>query len=520
MKNKGGIVIIGAGIGGLATALRLAPMPVTLVAGAPMGQNNSSSWAQGGIAAALGKGDSAEAHAEDTIAAGGGLVDRARALHLARNGKRQIDWLTELGAPFDRDDQGNPVLGREAAHRVNRIVHADGDGTGAVVMNTLIRHARATPSIDFLPGWQALDLDVAEGRARAVILAGPKKFARLPCTAIVLATGGLGQLFSCTTNPPAACGDGLAMAVRAGARLADLEFVQFHPTALATGRDPLPLLTEALRGDGAALVNAEGERFMEGEHAQAELAPRDVVARAIWRQLQEGRKPALDTREIFRKKRNRFPLIRAICVEAGFDPAQDLLPVAPAAHYAMGGVAVDEKGRGSLDGLYACGEVACTFVHGANRLASNSLLEALVYAEAIAADLAQDGAGAPAGLEDCPGLSQGMEAGKEPILRAQLRQLMYDRLGLVRDEEGMREALRQLAGFAGAIPPRTPLAAHVLVASMIALSALRRPESRGAHFRLDHPKPEEEARHSFYTLDSFRAAAAGELGRPWPGAGI
>ncbi len=255
----------------------------------------------------------------------------------------------------------------------------------------------------------------------------------LPANNVVLATGGIGQLYACTTNPLAACGDGLAMAARAGAELADLEFVQFHPTALNIGRDPMPLLTEALRGDGAILLNAEGKRFMLDDHKQAELAPRDVVARAIWRQLQEGLKPVLDARECFASKVNdKYPVIREVCLAAGIDPAHAALPVAPAAHYHMGGVVVVEAGRSSVKGLWACGEVSCAFIHGANRLASNSLLEALVYSQNIAEALAGSSITATSTPQDMAAAAPDTYE-EETRIRAELRKLMYDRLGLVRE---------------------------------------------------------------------------------------
>jgi L-aspartate oxidase len=514
--TQNAIVIIGAGIAGLSTALRLAPLPVTIVAGEPLGTGNATAWAQGGIAAAMGADDKPEFHAEDTVAAGVGLVDPKRALHLAQHAAAQVAWLEKLGVSFDRDASGKIALGREAAHGKNRIVHAGGDGTGAAVMQTLVDVARKTPSIRFLSGWRAEDLSVEEGRVTGIVLSSDGKRAILPCRAVVLATGGIGQLFARTTNPGAACGDGLAMAARAGAKLADLEFVQFHPTALDIGRDPMPLLTEALRGDGAVLLNSEGKRFMQDEHKLAELAPRDVVARAIWRQWQEGLRPVLDARECFTgNAAGKFPFIREVCVQAGLDPAHQALPVAPAAHYHMGGVVADAYGRSSVSGFWVCGEVACVYIHGANRLASNSLLDALVYSEAIAKDLVNSGSSDFATPAEQPGAVSVSLHEEEVSIRKDLRRVMYDRLGLVREEKGMVEALRHFAALAAKVPVSSRLSSQILVSAMITLSALQRKESRGGHSRIDYPQTDAQAKHSEQTLDSFRKEAGVYLDAPW-----
>ncbi|MBI3419569.1 MAG: L-aspartate oxidase [Proteobacteria bacterium] len=514
--SQGGIVIIGAGIAGLSTALRLAPAKVTVLAGAPLGEGSATAWAQGGIASAIGPEDRPEFHAEDTVKAGAGLVDPKRALHLAQKAPGQITWLQKLGVEFDVDSHGQLALGREAAHGKHRIVHAGGDGTGAAVMQALIRLAQKTPSIHILTGWFAQDLRVENGAVTGIVLVNGVRRAVLSAEAVVLATGGIGQIYACTTNPGAACGDGLAMAARAGAEMADLEFVQFHPTALDIGKDPMPLLTEALRGDGAILVNSEGERFMRSEHELAELAPRDVVARAIWRQLQEGLRPVLDARECFASRApDKFPLIREICLQAGIDPAHQPLPLAPAAHYHMGGVVVDEKGRSTLKGLWVCGEAACAFIHGANRLASNSLLEALVYSQNIAEDLAGKVFTGPPSLRQMPDIPN-PDVENEKELRVELRRLMYDRLGLVREKEGMTEALKRFAEIASTLSPHTRLSSQLLVAGMITTCALMRLESRGAHFRLDYPKTSSIAKHTRLTFSSFRKNAASYLDAAWP----
>lgn len=502
------ILIIGAGIAGLSAALRLAPRPVTVLTGAPLGEGSATAWAQGGIAAALSEDDAPEYHAADTVAAGAGLVDEARAKQLTNNAVAQILWLEKLGVPFDKAASGAFTLGREAAHGFSRIVHAGGDGTGAAIMRALIKVAHETPSIHFHIGWRAVDFVVRDNRVMGVHLQRGDETAFMPAGAVILATGGIGQLYRYTTNPPAACGEGLAMAARAGAKLADLEFVQFHPTALAIGRDPMPLLTEALRGDGAVLINERGQRFMADEHPSAELAPRDVVARAIWKQLQKGARPMLDARTAvgtqFSKK---YPVIYAVCQSAGLDPLVDALPVAPAAHYHMGGVAVDAYGRSSVDGLWACGEVASSGLHGANRLASNSLLEALVFAQIIAGDIAgkdlfQDS------ISVVPLHKYTRASAHDHTVRQALRDVMYHHVGLVRNAQGLTTALRSIQAYRCDESVNHVTQAMLLVTGMMAFSALQREESRGAHFRTDFPLASATALRSMLDYESFERHAA------------
>jgi L-aspartate oxidase len=498
--NASPIIIIGAGIAGLSTAIRMAPYPVTVLTGAPLGEGAATAWAQGGIAAAMTGEDSPEQHAADTVAAGAGFVDKARALLLSSHAEEQIKWLDKLGVPFDRDEKGSLKLGREAAHGRSRIVHAGGDSTGAAVMQTLIRAAKKTESITFLSGWSALDLQMRDGRVAGIYVQQGEKIDFLPASGVVLATGGIGQLFSYTTNPPSACGDGLALAARAGAELGDLEFVQFHPTALALKRDPLPLLTEALRGEGAILINEKNQRFMLEEHASAELAPRDIVARAIWKQLQLGHQPMLDARQSSGKHfKERYPFIFKTCQEAGLDPVTQPLPVVPAAHYHMGGVIVDEWGRSTLSGLWVCGEVSCTGIHGANRLASNSLLEALVFAERIAQDLKSF---EPASLLPAREILPPLPLSASLVSRNALRKSMFDQCGLVRDAEGLFSLLESLQ-------PGLKAASSVhLVAAMTALMAYERRESRGSHFRSDFPMKDETADRRHITLTEFTQRSA------------
>lgn len=492
------IVVVGGGVAGLATALRLAPAPVTLIVASPLGAEAATGWAQGGIAAAIGPDDRPDLHAIDTLTAGAGLSEPHVARRVAGAASAAIDWLVSLGTPFDRNANGSLALGLEAAHSRRRIVHAEGDGTGRVVLETLARAARDCPSIQVMEGWRATELLTDENGRVAGVAARDRegRVAALPARAVVLATGGLGGLYASTTNPLGAVGSGLALAARAGATLRDMEFVQFHPTAMAVSGDqraplaggpaPMPLATEALRGEGATLVNEHGERFMAEVPGQ-ELAPRDVVARAIFAELAAGRTVMLDAR--LKDVERRFPGVVALCRANGLDPARAPIPVRPAAHYHMGGIRVDDAGRASVPGLWACGEVASTGLHGANRLASNSLLEALAYAAWIAEDIAGQDAASPAPRP------AGAARPLSPV-RPEIRTLMDLKVGVVRDAQGLEEAAARLGALADASGDDLSL-----VALMVAEAALRRIESRGGHFRADHPTPAAVTRHSETTLD-------------------
>ena len=504
------VVIVGGGLAGLFCALKLAPRPVTVISAAPLGQGASTAWAQGGIAAAVAEGDSPEAHAADTIAVGAGLVDERVALGLAREASARIDDLLCHGVPFDRDLKGRLAVGREAAHSARRIVRVRGDMAGAAIIAALTAAVRKTPSIRVIEGFVAENLLTENGAVTGLQirdatdpLASPVVIAS---RAIVLATGGVGHLYAVTTNPAEASGLGLAIAARAGAVIADPEFVQFHPTAIMAGRDPAPLATEALRGEGAILVNEAGERFMAKLHPLAELAPRDIVARGVFAEIAAGRGAFLDASTALGERfAEKFPTVYASCISAGIDPAAQPIPVAPAAHYHMGGIAVDTNGRTSLRGLWAGGEVSSTGAHGANRLASNSLLEAVVYAARIAEDIG--------GHDIAPLLRRraiviaGQNAPLPRLVESSLRNMMTSHVGVVRDGAHLAKAIRLFADIernTGSIALRNMAATALLVAA----SAWSRRESRGAHCRSDYPAEVPAlARRTMTTLTDARNVA-------------
>jgi L-aspartate oxidase len=500
---SGGVVIVGAGLAGLFTALKLAPLPVTVISAARFGEGTSSLWAQAGIAAAVAEGDSPEAHAADTIRAGAGIVDEKIAHLLANEARDRIADLLRYGVPFDKDLEGHFSLGREAAHGRNRILHVKGDTAGRAIMHALLAAVRATPSITVLEGYAARELVLRDGRVAGIELAyvnGVSRSLILPATAVVLATGGAGQIYGITTNPREARGEGIAIAARASAVIVDAEFVQFHPTAINIGRDPAPLATEALRGEGALLINARGERFMRAVHADAELAPRDVVARAVYREVQSGRGAFLDCRPLGAKLAEHFPTVFAACRSAGIDPTREPVPVAPAAHYHMGGILTDAQGRTTVDGLWACGEVASTGAHGANRLASNSLLEAVVFGARVANDIASRSA-APLGAVRPSETATAGSDGDNERAEQELRRTMAAEVGVIRDAASLAKALLTIGVIENETTGDRRLANMLTTAKLITAAAYRRKESRGAHFRSDYPTPNEAlAERSYLTF--------------------
>lgn len=508
--SRSDAIVVGAGIAGLIAALKLQPARVTVLCKTRLGKGAATDWAQGGIAAAIGKDDSPRLHAIDTQLAGAGISDHKIVEILTQDAPAQVEDLLALGAAFDRTEGGELALGREAAHQRRRIVKAGGDATGHEILKTLIGAVLVHPSIEVVEDVTALDLILEDQRVCGVTAmrnAAPIEFR---AGAVVLATGGIGRLYRYTTNPIEATGDGIAMAARAGALLADMEFVQFHPTALAIGRDPMPLVTEAVRGEGATLLNDLGERFMLSIHRDAELAPRDVVARAIFEQLQHGRTVGLDARDaIGTRFPEAFPTVFRFCMEAGIDPRVQNIPVAPAAHYLMGGIAVDEWGRTSLPNLWACGETSATGVHGANRLASNSLLEALVYGSRVAVDIENAQRDSKVFARDARPVAPSPRRQRDPHTTAaqavsDIRNVMYSNVGLVRDEGGLHAALARLDDLTAEFgDSRDELRSLLVVGRLIAEAALARRESRGSHYRSDYPQTNEAfAKRSFTRLRS------------------
>ena len=490
-------VIVGGGIAGLLTALLLAPLPCILLAKAPLGEGAATGWAQGGLAAALGADDTPALHAADTLAAAAGLGDPAVAALVAEAAPQAVADLERFGVRFDRAAGGGYAAGLEAAHGRRRILHAGGgDRAGESILAALVAAVRATPSITLIEGVRAEALLVgADGGVAGLAWRRAGAAGVLAAAGVVLATGGLGGLFAATTNPPEALGDGLDLAARAGAVLRDLEFVQFHPTAIDLGGDPMPLATEALRGEGAVLVDRDGKR-LAAALAGGDLAPRDAVARAVFAALAAGSGAFLDARAaIGAAFPRRFPRVHAFCLAAGLDPVRAPIPVRPAAHYHMGGIAVDTRGRSSVARLWAAGEVAATGLHGANRLASNSLLEGAVFARRVAEDLL--------GRTPLPAAARLALPGARPSLappRA-VRRIMAAEVGVTRDAAGLAQALAALRALIGC-------ERGARVALMVALAALRREESRGGHFRRDFLHPGGEARHSTLTLaEALRATA-------------
>ncbi|MGI8655621.1 MAG: L-aspartate oxidase [Pyrinomonadaceae bacterium] len=501
-------IVVGSGIAGLRAALEIARagVRVTVLTKDRTDESNTE-YAQGGVAVALSDADEVSLHEEDTLQAGAGLCDEAAVRVLVEDGPRYIEELIEWGTEFDREE-GRLVFTQEAAHSRRRILHAHGDSTGREIVRALIARASVEPRIAFLAHAATESLIVADGRCCGVRYLDP--LVRAPRTlfarAVVLASGGAGQLFLHTTNPAVATGDGMAMAYSAGAELADMEFVQFHPTALSIEGAPRFLLSEAMRGEGGILRNEDGERFMFDYHERGELAPRDVVSRSIVAEMKRtaSRKVYLDMTALdaaFIK--HRFPKIYETCARYELDITKDMLPVSPAAHYCMGGVRTDLEGRSTLAGLYAAGEVACTGVHGANRLASNSLLEGLVFGaragRAAAMDCITEDANwnrRDATLEsgiasDAAGADVRRHGEIAVAVRKRVRRLMWERVGILRSPESLQRALQEFGQISRA-PLGTQSRNFLTLAMLVARVALWREESRGAHFRTDFPDRNDE----------------------------
>lgn len=516
------VLVIGGGVAGMSAALAAAGHSDVIVLAKGAVEDSNTAWAQGGIAAVTAADDTYEQHVQDTLEAGAGLCDEPVVRHIVGAGRAQVERLLALGMPFDRDASGGLTLGREGGHHASRVLHADGDATGAALARTMIAAVRAHERIRLFPNCFALDLLTNSGnggRCLGAITHHPKYGLQMIwAKATILASGGCGRIYRETTNPPVATGDGLAMAYRAGAGIADMEFMQFHPTTLYVAGASRALISEAVRGEGAWLVDRAGKRFMLDVHELAELAPRDIVARAILHQLtqQTDGRVYLDARHIGGARfAGRFPGITALLKQFDIDPGRDLIPIRPAAHYSVGGVLVDDVGRTGVEGLYACGEAACTGLHGANRLASNSLLEGLVCGEDCGA-ACRESVAQPAGIP-CRIVSDIRPSNRSGLdvadVLSTLRSVMWRQVGIERDGERLAEVAEMFDFWARYTLDKIfddregwEVQNMLLVGALITRGARWREESRGTHWRVDRPRPS----------NAFLAHAAWRRGQPSP----
>ncbi len=496
------VLVVGAGLAGLFMALKLAPRPVYILTSLRQGEGAASAWAQGGIASAIGAGDTWQDHARDTINAGDGLVDKKIANILAKEGPDRVRDLMKYGVEFDKDERGDLILSLEAAHSRPRVARVKGDLAGKAIIETMVERAKQAEHITALLGWRAETLlsDGKGGIAGAMARKDDGSLMAVEANITVMTTGGVGGLFAITTNPKTSRGDAIGMAATHGAIIRDAEFVQFHPTAINIGRDPAPLATEALRGEGAILVTKTGRRFMPDYHKDGELAPRDEVSRAVFAQLQMAEKdknetPYLDcTKAVGEHFPHEFPTVFKACMSAGIDPRTEPIPIAPAVHYHMGGIWTDENGRTSLPGLWAVGECTSTGVHGANRLASNSLLEAIVFGNraAISINNSQHEKRNAENIRPQPWLAM------PPHISKTLRDNMSMYCGVLRNGQGLNKMLDIIDELIEKVGGN---ANPLIAAKFITAGALARNESRGAHFRTDFPDEQIYAKSSYINLD-------------------
>lgn len=513
---KTDVLVIGSGIAGLSAALGVAPYVEVTVIAKNRPDICNSTLAQGGIAAAVGKDDSPEKHTRDTLLAGVGICRQATVEILTQEAPKVIDQLVELGACFDRTHSGELALGREGAHSLARVIHR-GDDTGAAIWETLFQKLQQH-KVQFLPETRAEKLIMQDGRCFGAVVRTSEGVQPIFAKSVILATGGIGEIYGRTTNSLLSTGEGLALAWKAGAVLSDLEFVQFHPTALLSNENPLFLVSEAVRGEGAVLVTEEGERFMPNYHPRADLASRDVVTRAIVAEQQKGHRVYLDTTVLADRFEHRFPNIYAKIQSLGLDPRKDLIPITPAAHFFMGGIRTDSDGRTNIEGLYACGECANTGVHGANRLASNSLLEGLVFGKRIAQTLAKSLREKSSDLEYLKGIAQNLDSVFSEIPQAAraldledsrvqtLQNLMWSNVGIIRDENGMKNAYQEICRLEAEVDSsEVEFLNMILVAKLITSSALQRLESRGSHYRLDYPEVDPSWQPTHLSLRRYSA---------------